>query len=109
MVSSTIYVRSKFMYNTYKEERTQRSLDITLYRAENEKALEASGKERYGYLFRNTGRSKPAWIVGLAPFKWGSIVPGGGGGEVASGAHVGILKYNLNTIPSRKVATNKHH
>ena len=55
-------------------------------------------KGTYAYLFRKTGRSKPAWIVGLAPFKWGSTVPGGGGGgggggcgcEVASGT-VGIL------------------
>lgn len=67
-------------------------------------------KGTYAYLFRKTGRSKPAWIVDLAPFKWGSTVPGGGGGgggcggEVASGS-VGILKARSQL---QDVATNKH-
>lgn len=45
-------------------------------------------------------------MVGLAPFKWGRIVPGGGG-EVVSAKHVvGMLKY----YPScRNATTYKHH
>lgn len=66
------------------------------------------------YLFSSTGRSKPAWIVGLAPFKWGRVVPAAADEVVSPVLMVASLllmfRVSARSGPhSCSQSTNMHH